>query len=144
MAGDLAAELVPYEGPAGQPNRRTRLAADTDPRLRGWLHRAARVHAALANTVRLYGRPGRAGGQSNHGDSYGQRAANGDPSLLADALGLVVDEASELRDEVLAVMDAAPPTRHPPGSRGKVDTMVDRAAAGLSLFVERDGAVDLT
>lgn len=136
MAGDPFEFIGP--GRTSERNRRSRIAAEVDPRLRGWLQRTAVIHAGLTAVVRLYATPTKAGGQSNEGDVYASRAAAGDPSLLADALGTARDRADQLRAEVLEVMDSAPPTPHPPGTTGKVDAMVERAAKGLSLFVRGD------
>lgn len=134
MAVDAGEEFI---APAAA-NRRCRIAAEVDPQLRGWLQRTAQIHAGLTGVVRVYGRPHRVGGTSNHGDAYAERAAAGDPSLLCDALGNARDACDELRREVLAHMDSAAPTHHPPGTTGKVEAMVDRAAKGMSLFVARD------
>lgn len=137
------AELIPDGPNACEPNRRTRLAAETDPRLRGWLHRTARLHAHLAMIVRLYGRPSRAGGESNAGAAYGERAASGDPSILYDALTVVVDEATELRSEVSAVMDDVEPTPHLPGTPAKVEVLAKRFAIGRTLFVPADARANV-
>ncbi len=88
--------------------------------------------------VRLYGNPSKAGGQSNEGEAYAARAARGDRSLLYDCLTVSRDELDEIRAEVQALMDAAPPTTSPPGSPGKVEAMVERYARGDSLFVHGD------
>lgn len=119
--------------------RRTRLRAGTCPRLAGWLHRSARVHAHLCAIIRLYGNPSKAGGQSNQGETYAARAARGDRTLLYDAIGLSIDELTEIRNEIQAVIDAAPPTQAAPGTVDKVDEMARRAERGESLFIEGDG-----
>ncbi len=119
-------------------HRRTRLEKGLPPELVRWLHRVVRVHAHLLAIVRLYGNPSKAGGQSNEGEAYAARAARGDRSLLYDCLTVSRDELDEIRAEVQALMDAAPPTTSPPGSPGKVEAMVERYARGDSLFVHGD------
>ena len=119
--------------------RRTRLDPGTCPRLATWLHRVARVHAHLCAIVRLYGNPKRAGGQSLQGETYAARAARGDRTLVYDAVGLSIDELAEIRNEIQAVLDAAPPTAAQPGTADKVEEMARRAERGESLFVEGDG-----
>jgi hypothetical protein len=78
-----------------------------------------------------------------HGETYAARAARGDRTLLADCCGYVVDELDELRREIMAEMDAAPPCPHPPGSRAKVDEMERRAHGGYSLFIPGDADTSL-
>jgi hypothetical protein len=90
--------------------------------------------------VRLYGDPSKAGGQSNQGETYAARAARGDRTLLYDAIGLSIDELTEIRNEIQAEIDAAPPTQAAPGSREKVAEMARRAERGESLFVDGDGS----
>lgn len=99
----------------------------------------ARCHAHLCAIVRLFGRPDRAGGQSNLGETYAARAARGDRTILYDAITLTVDELLAVRDEIQAEMDAAPPTPAAPGTTDKVDEMARRAERGESLFIEGDG-----
>lgn len=122
-----------------ETGRRTRLAAGTCPRLAGWLHRVARVHAHLCAIVRLYGNPDKAGGQSLQGETYAARAARGDRTLLYDAVGLSIDELGEIRNEIQVVIDSAPATAATPGSAEKVAEMARRAERGESLFIEGDG-----
>jgi len=122
-----------------ESGRRTRLRPGTCQQLAGWLHRTARVHAHLCAIVRLYGAPEKAGGQSNQGDTYAERAARGDRTLLYEALTLSRDEIDAIRAEVDAVMDAAPPTPAAPGTADKVSEMARRAERGESLFIEGDG-----
>ena len=119
--------------------RRTRLAAGVSETLTGWLHRTARVHAHLCAIVRLYGRPDRAGGQSNLGETYAARAARGDRTLLYEALTLSIDELQAIREEVHQVMEQAPPTAAAPGTREKVEVMALRMERGESLFIGGDG-----
>lgn len=123
-----------------EAGRRTRLAPGTCPRLAGWLHRTARVHAHLCAIVRLYGRPDRAGGTSLQGETYAARAARGDRTLLYEALTLSIDELVEIRREVDQVMEQAPPTPHGPGTPGKVDEMARRVERGEALFIDGDGS----
>jgi hypothetical protein len=125
------------------PHRRTRVAAEVDPQIRGWLQRMARTHAHITTVVRLFGDPSRAGGQSLQGETYAARAARGDRTLLFDCVGFVMDEMDELRREIMAEMDAAPPCPHIPGSRAKVDEMERRANAGYSLFIRGDADTPL-
>lgn len=99
----------------------------------------ARVHAHLCAIVRLYGDPSKAGGQSLQGETYAARAARGDRTLLYDAVGLSIDELTEIRNEIQAVLDAATPTAATPGTAEKVAEMVRRAERGESLFVDGDG-----
>jgi hypothetical protein len=75
---------------------------------------------------------------SNEGNLHVQRAAAGDPTLLHDSLGVAIDELTEIRREVIAVMDAAEPTRAKPGSFAKVEEMRRRAESGQSIFVDKD------
>jgi hypothetical protein len=99
----------------------------------------ARVHAHLCAIVRLYGNPSKAGGQSNQGETYAARAARGDRTLLYDAVGLSIDELTEIREQIQAVIDAAVPTAAAPGTADKVEEMARRAERGESLFVDGDG-----
>jgi hypothetical protein len=99
----------------------------------------ARVHAHLCAIVRLYGDPTKAGGQSNQGETYAARAARGDRTLLYDAVGLSIDELTEIREQIQKVIDAAVPTAAAPGSKDKVIEMARRAERGESLFVDGDG-----
>lgn len=124
-------------GPRSQ-NRRTRLEAGLPPELVDLLHRTARVHAHLLNVIRLYGNPGKAGGQSLEGDSYGARAARGDRTLLFDCLSVACDELGAIREEVWRAMESSPATAYLPGSAGKVETMAERASRGESLFIGGD------
>lgn len=124
---------------AGQPNRRTRLDATIEPRLRGWLIRATRTHAHLCSIVRLYGAPSKAGGQSLLGEGYASRAARGDQTLLFDCVSFCRDELAEVATEILACMDAAPATSAAPGTPEKVAALVERASRGESLFIDGDG-----
>ena len=128
-------------GPArrAESGRRTRLRAGVHLQLAGWLHRTARVHAHLCAIVRLYGRPDRAGGQSNQGETYAARAAAGDRTLLYDCLTVSRDELDAIRGEVEAAMEAAAPTSAPPGTTDKVSEMARRAERGESLFIQGDG-----
>lgn len=75
---------------------------------------------------------------SNEGNLHVQRAAAGDPTLLHDSLGVAIDELTEIRREVIAVMDAAEPTRAKPGSYAKVEEMRRRAEVGQSIFIDED------
>lgn len=90
--------------------------------------------------MRLYGQPERAGGASLQGDAYAQRAANGDRTLLHEALTLSIDELGQIREEVETVMASAPPTAAQPGSAEKVEEMARRMQRGDSLFIDGDGA----
>jgi hypothetical protein len=132
----------PVEIPPGpyrnEPTRRVRFAPSTDPQLRAWLSRAARCHAHLCGVVRVYANPGKAGGASLLGDDFAGRIAAGDRTLLFDALGFCGDEIAALRGEICRVMDSAPPTPHPPGSREKVEVMMRRLELGYSLFQPGD------
>jgi hypothetical protein len=125
-------------------NRRTRIDANVRPQIREWLVATTRVHAGLCSLVRLYGQPQRAGGAGLAGDCYVDRLAAGDPSLLYDALGVAGDQITDLRDQIAAWMDAAPPTDAVPGSPGKMQAMMDRAAIGRSLFIDGDAGIDIT
>jgi hypothetical protein len=134
---------IPNGRSQAEPHRRTRVAAEVDPKIRGWLQRMARTHAHITCVVRLFGAPERAGGQSLHGETYADRAARGDRTLLHDCCLFIVDEMNELRREIMAEMDAAPPCPHPPGSRAKVDEMERRAHGGYSLFIPGDADTSL-
>lgn len=76
---------------------------------------------------------------SNQGNLHVARAAAGDPTLLHDSLGVAIDELTDIRREVIAVMDAAPPTKAKAGSFAKVEEMRRRAEAGQSIFIDGDG-----
>lgn len=128
-------------GDAG--NRRTRLDPSLDPQLLGWLHRAARVHAALCGTIRLFADPSKAGGEGLSGDDYKQRLERGDRTILCDAVGLAIDDLTGIRAEIVDRMDAAEPTDAEPGSHEKVAVMSRRAYLGESLFVSRDRQIDV-
>ena len=84
--------------------------------------------------VRLYGNPGK-GGQA----ALVARVKSGDRTLLYDAVGLSIDELSDIREQIQAVLDAAEPTTAEPGTAAKVSEMARRAERGESLFVEGDG-----
>jgi len=135
---ESALAVIPSGPNPNEPNRRVRFAASTDPQLRGWLTRAARCHAHLCGVVRCYSNPSKAGGQSLLGEDFAARISWGDRSLLYDSLGFCRDEIDQLRDEIAHVMDSAPPTRHPPGSPGKIAEMMRRLEHGYSLFVPGD------
>lgn len=126
------------ERPQRTPERRVRMAASTDPTIRKWLRRVASLHAHLRYIVRLFGSPEIAGGQSLDGETYAERAARGDRTLLYDALGYVDDQVVELRAEIARKMASAPPTTAAPGSADKVCVMFERAEAGFDLFIDGD------
>lgn len=134
------ANVSAFIAPSGRPdgNRRTRIAAEVDHELRGWLQRAARAHSHIATIVRLFGNPTKAGGQSLLGEGYAERVARGDRTILFECVTHVRDELDGLRGEIEQRMDAAPPTKHPPGSREKVDVMAQRMFNGESLFIDGD------
>jgi len=128
--------------------QRARWPDELDPRLRRWLTRVQRVQAHLRSTLLIYAEKRSVGGDSMQAtgwrqtvkgnDDYARRAAAADQTILYDALTLAVDEFAEVREQVQAAMDAAPPTTAPPGSRAKVVVMEARAKAGLSIFVDGD------
>jgi hypothetical protein len=122
-----------------ESGRRTRLDPGTGRLLAVWLHRVARCHAHLCAIVRLFGRPDRAGGQSNLGDTYAERAARGDRTILYDAITVTVDELVAVREEIQREMDAATATEAAPGTPDKVRVMALRAERGESLFIGGDG-----
>lgn len=136
-------EIVGPQAGGGNGNRRTRLDPSIEPQLLGWLHRAARVHASLCGTIRRFADPSKAGGEGLCGDDYKQRLERGDRTLLADAVGLAIDDLTDIRTEIISRMDAAEPTDAEPGSPEKVAVMVRRAYLGESLFVSRDRQVDV-
>lgn len=92
--------------------------------------------------MRVYGQPHRAGGASNAGDIYVRRAADGDPTLLHDALGVAIDVLTDIRRDVLEHMDDTEPTKAKPGSAAKVEEMRRRAESGRGIFNEDDRQVD--
>lgn len=141
MTQPTGAVEIPYGPFQADPSRRTRVAADVDPKIRGWLHRCARSHAHLTTIVRMFGDPSRAGGQSLQGETYAARAARGDRTLLFDCCTFVMDEMDELRGEILAEMDSARPTAALPGTKAKVDEMERRANDGYSLFIGGDAQI---
>ena len=120
------------------PDRRLRWPDDLDPKLRKWLTRVQRVQAHLRSTLSIYATRRDVGGCSLFNQAYKQRAAKADRTILYDALTLAMDEFGEVRDEVQAIMDAAPPTRALPGTRDKVAEMERRALDGRSIFVDGD------
>lgn len=126
--------------PSGRPdpNRRTRIAAEVDHELRGWLKRAAAAHAHIACIVRLFGNPARAGGASLQGEDYAERLARGDRTILHDCVTFVRDEMDELRRDIERRMDDTPPTAHLPGTPQKVAVLAERMANGHSLFLDGD------
>lgn len=129
-------------GPIGLPRRqpRVRMLDDLEPRIRVWLTRAARVHAALSNVVRTYSNPDKAGGESNAGDEHVQRARRQCKTLLFDALTYCQEELEEIRGEILKNMESGVPTHHPPGTGLKVETMRQRFHDGDALFQPGDAA----
>lgn len=136
--GPVAA-LIPPAGvtiPDHQP--RVRMVPELEPRLRVWLTRASRVHAALSCVVRLYSNPDKAGGQSNAGDEHVARARRQCKTLLFDALTFCQEELEGVRGEILKQMESAVPTHHPPGTGLKVETMRQRFHDGDSLFQPGD------
>lgn len=124
------------------------MSSSVDPQMRRWLVKVTQIHSGLCHAVRLLGQPEkageRAGGEGIHGDLYAQRIIAGDPSLLYDFLSVAADGIDELRRDVEAVMESTEPTSHQPGSKGKVGVMVERAAAGKSLFNQRDVGIDVS
>lgn len=119
--------------------QRARWPDDLDPKLRRWLTRVQRVQAHLRSTLLIYSTQRNVGGDSLIGnDDYARRAASADRTILYDALTLAADEFAEIREQVQAVMDSAPPTQAPPGSPAKVAAMEARARAGLSIFIDAD------
>ena len=92
----------------------------------------------MSYIVRLFKHPEIAGGQSLEGETYQERAARCDQTLLHDAFLLVRDEADIGVAEVQAAMDAAPKTAALPGTRAKVAEMEARARRGQSIFVDAD------
>lgn len=132
--------VADYIAPSGHAdaNRRTRFSPEIDSELRGWLQRAARAHAHIATIVRLFGNPGKAGGQSLAGEGYAERVARGDRSVLYECVTYAREELDGIREDIQKRMDAAPPTHHLPGSREKVDVMAQRMFNGDTLFIEGD------
>lgn len=131
-------EPAPAPKATAEKNRRTRLDKDLPPELVPWLHRTTRVHAHLMGIVRLYGNPEKAGGQSLEGEAYAARVRRGDRTILYECLTVARDELDAIREEIGRVMDAAPPTEHPPGSPGKVEVMRERMHRGESIFINDD------
>lgn len=138
----LVPAVAPVEIPNGpkahDPRRRTRIEPGVDPELRSWLQRAARAHSHVAAIVRLYGTPSKAGGTSLLGEGYAERVARGDRTLLYDAVTYCRDELDGIRQDIWRRMEAAPPTHHPPGSKGKVEVLAERMYRGDSLFLDGD------
>lgn len=105
-----------------------------DPKLRRLATRAARLQAHIRTTLMMYAKPL----DQNQSAAYQERALRQDRTMLFDAMCLVADESTAIRDELLAIMDSAKPTTATPGTRAKVDVMEARAQAGYSIFVEGD------
>lgn len=120
-------------------NRRVRIGDNVSPQLREWLHRVVHAHASLCHVVRTYARPSQAGGGSNAGNEFVDRAARGCKTLLYDAVTAAREELDILRSEIETEMDEAPEAcPHPPGSGLKVETMRQRYWDGNSLFCPHD------
>lgn len=118
---------------------RVRWPDDLDPKLRQWLTRTQRAIAHLRSTLLIYSEKRNVGGDSLIGNTaYRDRAASADRTILYDALTVALDEFTEVREMVQAVMDSPKPTTAVPGSPEKVAVMERRAAAGYSIFVEGD------
>lgn len=127
---------------------RVRWPDDLDPKLRVWLTRVQRAIAHMRSTIAIYGERRNVGGDSGRAagwrvnpvgnKAYAERAASADRTILYDALTMAMDEFAEVREQVQAVMDAAPPTVARPGTTDKVREMERRARAGLSIFVDGD------
>ena len=124
------------------PSRRTRLGRQLPPRLRGWLRRTIRVHVQLTTAVRLYGNRNRAGGHSLDPDGFQARADRGDPTILHQALSDAAHDIEQIRHDIDQALDRTRPTRHPPGSPGKIEVMLRRVEQGRSLFNPRDRGTD--
>lgn len=136
--------LQPRTKSTGNANRRVRIGAHVSPQLREWLHRCTRAHSVLCHVVRCYGEPARAGGESNAGNEFVERAARGCRTLLYDAVGVAQDELEAVRQEIQHVMDTEPgPTHHPPGSGLKVIELAKRYHDGNSLHVAGDAQTDI-
>lgn len=95
------------------------------------------MQAHLRTTLAIYTTAKNIGGHEKN-NNYDRRVAQGDRTILHDALALAIDEYSELFGEVQAIMDSAPPTLAKPGTREKVDVMERRAQDGYSIFIEAD------
>ena len=108
------------------------------PQIAAWLTRCTRIQAHMAYIVRLFKQPDIAGGQSLEGETYSERAARFDQTLIHDAFALVRDEATVGVEQIQASMDSAPPTVARPGSREKVAEMEKRAIRGVSIFIDGD------
>jgi hypothetical protein len=120
------------------------MLADMEPRLRVWLTRCSRVHAALSGVCQVYANPDKAGGQSNNGNDHVARASRGCKTLLFDALTYCQEELEEIRGEILKNMESGVPTHHPPGSGLKVETMRQRFRDGDALFQPGDARKDIS
>ena len=103
--------------------------------------RMIRIQAHVNYTVRLFKEPGIAGGQSLEGETYSERAARCDQTLIHDACLLGRDEFDSIVAEVQSAMDAAPPTLAKPGTKAKVDEMGARAMRGQSIFIDTDAKI---
>ena len=121
--------------PAEKPKRRM------PPNVVRWLTRMTRIQAHMSYIVRLFKHPEIAGGQSLEGETYQDRAARCDQTLIHDACLLGRDEFDSIVAEVQSAMDAAPPTLAKPGTKAKVDEMEARAMRGQSIFIDRDAKI---
>jgi len=106
-----------------------------------WLTRMVRIQAHISYIVRLFKHPEIAGGQSLEGDTYSERAARFDQTLIHDAFGFIEDEGAAGKLEVQAEMDSAPPTAALPGTVAKVAVMEARAMRGQSIFIDNDAKI---
>lgn len=125
-------DLIPRAGSLADPNRRTRIAAEVDPRLREWLQRAARVHATLASVVRMFGDPTKCTGE------YRERVVRGDRTVFHDWLTMALFDLQGITREVERDMEDTPPTNHQPGTPGKMAVLSHRVAIGKAVFNPRD------
>ena len=120
------------------PPKNAKAERPIPPPVAGWLTRLTRIQAHCSYIVRLFKHPEIAGGQSLEGETYRDRAARCDQTLLHDAFTLVRDEGDIGVAEVQAAMDAVQRTAALPGTRAKVAEMEARARRGQSIFVDAD------
>lgn len=102
-----------------------------DARLRKHLREIARCYSYLCRVVRAFGRPGPAT------DSFAERAAAGDRTLLHDCLCRVSLRLDAIASSLEADIEPTA-TDAAPGSAKKVDVLAERFASGKKLFSDAD------
>jgi hypothetical protein len=114
--------------PEAQDRRRLRIPDDMPPRLRRLLIGLAQAAATCRGAIRAYVDPTRMHGRT------GQRIAAGDISILDEYAATAVEQIEAVRDSIERQIRPRRAVPHLPGTRGKIDAIIRRADAGMSLF----------